>query len=205
MIRIVIPDSGPLMSLAKVDRLDLLDRFKCPIIVTDAVKFEVLNGSEDLPDVQTLKAWFANAGNRIQAAETTYGQQMLQINELLLLIPEEERVKQKRKYRVKDGGELSIRELTDQIRQSSTDGENILVLFENEKVKNMSFGDHVHLMSHWSLAMAKMKIIPSAASLFDEIEKAGRTAPRNPFERQPEGADMDLQSTLDDLPRPGRE
>lgn len=206
MIKLIIPDSGPLISLAKINRLDLLDLFKCPIIVTDAVKFEVLNGPEDLPDVKTLKAWFENAGNRVQAAETTYGQQMLQINELLQMIPEEERQRQKRKYTKKDGGEKSIRELADQVREAMAPGENSLVLFEDKRVKKMGFANNVHLMSHWSLAKAfeNLGIIPSADELFDEIEIAGRSAPRDPFELQPDGADLDLQNAIDGYPRPGR-
>ena len=40
MIRMVIPDSGPPISLGKVDRMDLIDRFECPIIITDVVQME---------------------------------------------------------------------------------------------------------------------------------------------------------------------
>ena len=65
MIRLVIPDSGPLISLAKIDRLDLLDRIKCPITIIDVVKKEVLDGPSDANDVQLLEKWFEQGKNRI--------------------------------------------------------------------------------------------------------------------------------------------
>ena len=65
MIRLVIPDSGPFISLAKIDRLDLLDRFKCPITIIDVVKKEVLDGPSDANDVQLLEKWFEQGKNRI--------------------------------------------------------------------------------------------------------------------------------------------
>lgn len=37
MLDLVIPDTGPLITFALVDRLDLLDRFNCPIVVTDMI------------------------------------------------------------------------------------------------------------------------------------------------------------------------
>jgi len=44
MIVVIIPDARSLISLARADRLDLLDRFNSQILITDAFKFEVLGG-----------------------------------------------------------------------------------------------------------------------------------------------------------------
>lgn len=186
MIRLVIPDSGPLISLARIDRLDLIDRFRCPILITDVVEMELLDGPEDSPDTPVLQGWLENRGNRIQTVETTYGQLLKQNRELLALLPAEQRRAQKRRFSVKNAGELSIREFSDEVRNALSADDSVLVLFEDRKVRMMSFGDHVHMMSSWSLAKAveHLGLIPSAEELFDRIEETGRRPPRDPFERE---------------------
>ncbi|MCY3879042.1 MAG: hypothetical protein OXF74_07670 [Rhodobacteraceae bacterium] len=70
MIAVVLPDTGPLISLARVD---LLDRFNCQILITDAVKLELLEGPAHTPDQMPLAAWIAAGGNRIKVIETDWG------------------------------------------------------------------------------------------------------------------------------------
>lgn len=202
MIKVLIPDSGPLISLAKINRLDILDRFKCPILITDVVEIEVTNGPDDLPDIPILKEWIKQGGNKLQTVDTTYGQLLKQNMELLKLIPEESRQGIPRHIKTKNSGELSIREFADELRKTMSSEDTALVLFEDNDVRNVSFGSHVHLMSHWSLALSleKMGIIPSADDLFDQMEKAGRTAPRNPFDREPEGSEGALIEVYDTGP-----
>ena len=186
MLRLVIPDSGPLISLVRIGRLDLVDRFRCPILITDVVEMELLDGPEDGPDKPVFQEWLGNRGNRIQTIETTYGQLLRQNRELLALLPPEQQKFQKRRFKVKNAGELSIREFSDEVRNTLSDKDSVLVLFEDRKVRTMSFGDHVHMMSSWSLAKAveHLGLIPSAEELFDQIERTGRTPPRDPFERE---------------------
>lgn len=186
MIRLVIPDSGPLISLARIGRLDLIDRFRCPILITDVVEMELLDGPADGPDASAVKDWLGNRGNRIQIVETSYGQLLKQNRELLSLLPEEQQEAQKRRFKVKNAGELSIREFSDEVRNRLAPEDAVLVLFEDQRVRKMSFGDHVHMMSSWSLAKAieNLGLIPSAEDLFDQIERTGRTPPRDPFDRE---------------------
>ena len=73
MLDLAIPDSGPLITFGLLDRLDLLDRFKCPILVTDMVSEEVLRGPDTAKDKVIFEKWFAERGNSIQTVETTYG------------------------------------------------------------------------------------------------------------------------------------
>jgi hypothetical protein len=183
MIRLVIPDSGPLISLARIGRLDLIDRFRCPILITDVVEMELLDAPADGPDVPFFQEWLGNKGNRIQIVETTYGQLLRQNRELLALLPAEQQSAQKRRFKVKNAGELSIREFSDEVRNTLSDQDSVLVLFEDRKVRKLSFGEHVHMMSSWSLAKAveNLGLISSAEELFDEIE---RTPPRDPFEKE---------------------
>ena len=186
MIETVIPDTGPIISLARIDRLDLLDGFDSQILVTDAVEFELMNGPEDAPDLASIKDWLTHGGNRIRVVETSYMELIRVIRELLLLVPEEERIRIRRRHRIRGAGENSIREIADEVRNGVAQDSSVLVLFEDSRVRKMDFGGHVHLMNTWSFAMALEKIgrIPSARELFDQIEKTGRTLSHIPFERR---------------------
>ena len=202
MIRMVIPDSGPLISLGKIDRMDLIDRFKCPIIITDVVQMEITDGPDDATDARVLSDWMQRGGNRLQVADTTYGQLLKQNRQLLDMIPENRRAPLVRQFKRKNAGELSILEFAMEIRTWMSDSDTTLVLFEDSEVRSIPFGDHVHLMSNWSLAMSleKLGVIPSADALFDQIEAAGRNAPRRPFEREPEESQGALKEVYDTTP-----
>ena len=97
-LELAIPDSGPLISLGRVARLDLLDRFNCPIVITDMVADEVLRGLPGTPDASVFRDWFTGRGNRIQTVETSIGI-------LWSAIPPERRDILKR---IRDAGETSI-------------------------------------------------------------------------------------------------
>ncbi len=51
---LAIPDSGPLISPGRMARLDLPDRFTCPIVITDTVADEVLRGLPGAPALTSL-------------------------------------------------------------------------------------------------------------------------------------------------------
>ena len=70
MLDLVIPDFGPLMTLGLIDRLDLIDRFNCALLMTDIVAYELLRGSDTAPDKAVFERWFSGRGNRIQTTET---------------------------------------------------------------------------------------------------------------------------------------
>ena len=58
MKRLVIADAGPLIALARLERLDLLQRLFGTILVTRWVADEVLTGG-DFPDIAALRAALA--------------------------------------------------------------------------------------------------------------------------------------------------
>ncbi|MDE0346216.1 MAG: hypothetical protein OXI66_10635 [Boseongicola sp.] len=66
MISGVVPDTGPLISLGLVGRLDLIDRFKGQILITDAVRTELLDGRPSAPEREALAAWITAGGNRLR-------------------------------------------------------------------------------------------------------------------------------------------
>jgi hypothetical protein len=182
VLDLVIPDSGPLITFGLLNRLDLLDRFKCAIMITDMVSYEVLRGSGDAADRPIFQAWFAKLGNRIQTIETTYGAMWREI-------PPEAQQRIKRLH--PNAGELSIRELTDKLKHTIPPNDQVLVLFEDDSVKRISFGPHVHLIHTFAfmVALENLGVIPSAAALHDEVLAKGRKIARDTFERRAIGSD----------------
>ena len=199
MIAVVMPDTGPLISLARIGRLDLLDRFRSQILITDAVQVELMDGPQDGPDQITLTEWIARGGNRIRIVETAYGALLRQNRELLRYVPEAERARFRRHSRVKDAGENSIRELADEVRDTLSRDATGLVLFEDASVMKMDFGPYVRVMTTWSFAVAleRLEVIPSASELFDRIEDTGRTPPRRAFDRPSAAGAEDFEDSYD--------
>lgn len=190
MLDLVIPDSGPLITFGLLDRLDLLDRFNCAIVVTDMVAAEVLRGPDTAIDKPVFQRWFAARGNRVQTVETTYGA-------MWNALAPEDRKRIKRLH--PDAGELAIREFTDKLKHTIPPQDQVLVLFEEDAVKTMTFGPHVHLIHTFAfmVSLENLGVIPSAEDLYSEVLAKGRNLARDTFERRvvaPDGAVADRQT-----------
>jgi hypothetical protein len=74
-INIVIPDAGPLISLAKSGHLDLLLLFKpeIPILIADAVAHEVTRFAAKYPDAAVIARFIAENAPRVQVEKTELG------------------------------------------------------------------------------------------------------------------------------------
>ena len=201
MISVVVPDTGPLISLGLVGRLDLVDRFNSQILITDAVRTELLEGRPSAPEREALAGWVAAGGNRLRIVETPSGRLLQRAFDLLDYVPEgrldHERRKVRREMRI--AGENSIRDLAEEMRGGLVGGTTGLVLFEDRRVRNMDFGPRVRHLSTWSFALAleALNIIPSADGLFDEIERAGRMASRIVFDQRRAEAGDDFAESYD--------
>lgn len=188
MLDLVIPDTGPLITFGVIDRLDLLDRFNCAIMVTDMVAAEVLRGPNTARDKPVFERWFRASSNRIQTVTTSYGAMWN------LLTPEQRR---QIKRQVPDAGEQSIREFVQKVEATVPDGDQMLVLFEEDAVKKVRFGPKVHLIHSFAfmVALEEMGLIPSADDLHNQVLAAGRKLARDTFERRaPDGHEADWQT-----------
>ncbi len=78
VIKFVIADSGPLISLAKADALDLLLIFKegIQIVLTDVVYHEVTSERDRFPDAAKIYQ-FLSKHPEIMVENTTYGEAVL--------------------------------------------------------------------------------------------------------------------------------
>jgi hypothetical protein len=200
MLDLVIPDSGPLITLGVIGRLDLIDRFNCGIVIADMVGHEIRRGPEAAADKAAFDEWFEQRGNRVQIVDTTYGMMWSRLSD-------EDRKAVKRLH--PDAGELAIREFTEKVRQTLHPENQVLVLFEDDAVKRMDFGDHVHLLHTYAFlqTLENMKVIASANAIFGQIHKAGRNLARDLFERRaqtPSGEVADWQADYDVIQDPAR-
>jgi hypothetical protein len=75
-ITIVLPDTGPLISLAAGDALEhlLLAREDVRIVVTDMVYFEATHRSDEFTDGAAIAHFLKNHERRIEIVATTIGQ-----------------------------------------------------------------------------------------------------------------------------------
>ncbi|WP_375427179.1 hypothetical protein [uncultured Sphingomonas sp.] len=71
-VDLILPDAGPLISLAHADRLDLLALFGRLVVVLDVVRLECLR-KPDASDHPRLAAWFGGDNSRIGMADTPIG------------------------------------------------------------------------------------------------------------------------------------
>ena len=80
-IRIVVPDTGPLITLAKLEALDALLVFKpsVRIVVTDYVVFEATRRRNELADAKAIHAFIRDNAGRIEIESTTVGANYMQL------------------------------------------------------------------------------------------------------------------------------
>lgn len=78
-ITIVIPDTGPLITLAKAKALDLLLSFgdQVGLVLTDVVEFEATRFRSDHADAQEICDFIANNAHRVSIQATSYGTQAI--------------------------------------------------------------------------------------------------------------------------------
>jgi hypothetical protein len=169
-IRVVLPDAGPLISLACADALDLLLSFhpSARIVLTDVVEFEATHRNDDLPDAEAIKQFIERNRDRIDVMPTTVGSLAL------------EDIKRKRKdgqtaSLPKDIGELSIASFVISMRTANP-GDPTLVIVEDDWFESNTYAlpGNLHLLSTsaWLDGLEQMKVIESASEVRARIQAA---------------------------------
>jgi hypothetical protein len=170
-VAVIIPDAGPILTLAGVERLELLTLFDAPVTVVDQVIDEVCRPAND-PDGR-VAAWLAENGDRITIVETFVRAGFLARSA-------------KNSREPKGGlGELAVEEYA--ITLSRTKGPSFipLVLFEDPDVLELKLArlKSVHLLNTaaWLLGLDEAGIIADGRALLAQIN-AKRTTPMQPFD-----------------------
>ena len=167
-IDIVIPDAGPIISLAHADRLDLLEVFDRPVIVLDVVRLECLRKPQST-DHERLSSWFERAGNRISVAQTPLGQ-------LYLDAVEKERSGQDRNAS-RGLGDAALSWALRNIDRLTHPDAIPLVLVEDRRLavslEGMNKG-HILSTRSWLVALAETGDIEDYQAIIDEMARNGR-------------------------------
>lgn len=178
-VSLVIADTGPLISLAVADRLDLLQSFGAPVFVTDAVMHECIR-MQSKPGAEKLAEWFRRlGGNQVRMIATPFGPAYLEAARL------EDAGFEKS---TKNFGEWATSWVMDNLdammsQMQITPGTHYgLVLSEDKDYMNGvpphdRLPKNTHFLSTRALfvALERLGLIPSAEDLRQAVRDGGRT------------------------------
>ena len=171
-VAVVIPDASPVLTLARIDRLDLLDRFSVPVHVVDQVYYEITKPEND-PDDRVAAA-LKRLGNQIQVIETSVGVGFI------------ERRRRNPATRNSNLGEIAVDEYATTLAHTNSASFVPLVLFEDPDVLNLRIAKlkNVHLMNTtaWLLTLNREGLLPEGLGLVEQINQSRKT-PMVPFEK----------------------
>lgn len=227
-VTLIIADTGPLINLAVVDRLDLLQSFGTPVFVTDAVMYECTRLASR-PGADRLREWFdVTGGNQHRIVKTPFGTAYLEAAEL-----EEKGIE----GAARNFGELATRWTIENVDALFLDmkleaGRHFGLIisddkdFLNGKPPHEKIPPNTHLLSTraFFVALEGLGLITSAENLRESIKKAGRPhLPKSLIDRahiesglqtdykqrmrdvrDQDGNEDFSEESEDDLPQPGR-
>lgn len=166
-VDLIIPDSGPLISLAHADRLDLIEVFDRPIVIADIVKLECLKKPTAV-DYPVLERWFSRIGNRARVVDTP----MREPYEAALM---RERAGETRA--TSGFGDATLAYMLRRLDDYAASGSIPLVLIEDEGAsKLLARYERAHVVSTrtWLISLERANVIPSARDVIMEIAHGGR-------------------------------
>jgi hypothetical protein len=171
-VAVIIPDASPVLTLARVDRLDLFETFLAPIHIVDQVHYEITRMPND--PAGAVVAWLTRMGNRITIVETLVGFGF--------------RTKIERGETPRGGGlgEIAVDEYATRLARTAPPGFVPLVLFEDPDILQTRIArlPRVHLLNTaaWIRALADEGIVPDGLAVLETIN-AQRKSPMFPLER----------------------
>ena len=171
-IAVVIPDASPVLTLARVGRIDLLGHFAVPIRIVDQVYFEITRPQNDPQGLAA--AGLARLHNSIEIIETNVGVGY--------------QTRRARNPGEPSGnlGEIAVDEYVSSLTRATSPGFIPLVLFEDPDVLELRIArlKDVHLLNTtgWLLTLHREGLLPEALDLVERIN-ATRKTPMTPFEK----------------------
>jgi hypothetical protein len=165
-VTLIIPDAGPLISLGKVNRLDILLKLDLPIYIIDQVYFEVTR-EPAYQDAQIIKQFVKGYPEQVKIVET-------QVGHLASLEREHNSSARQRQL-----GDAAITDfLSNQLHEIVKSSEPVLLLFEDTDLTKMNIvlRGNVHLLSTKALliGMENIGLIESEATVWEAIIASGR-------------------------------
>jgi predicted nucleic acid-binding protein len=171
-VALIIPDASPVLTLARVDRLDLLTSFNVPIKIVDQVHYEITKPQND-PQGR-VAAFLKRHGNSVEIVETVVG---LGFKVLRTRDPSASG---------SNLGEEAVSEYARRLAKTCGPYFVPLVLFEDPDVLTLPVATlaNVHLLNTtgWLEVMHKEGIVPDAKDVIDQINSNRRT-PMRPYDQ----------------------
>lgn len=164
-VALVIPDAGPLISLGRAGRIDILLKLDLPIYLVDQVVFEVTR-DRSLPDAVRIADFIAGNPAVVHVVETFVGAAAAETR------------RRTPAARQRGLGEAAIAEFYSRIDEVIDPADPVLILFEDSDVRRITaiIRGNVHLLSTMGLlkGMERAGLIGSAAAVWAAINAAGR-------------------------------
>lgn len=171
-VAVIIPDASPILTLARIGRLDLLATFNVPIKIVDQVHYEVTKSQND--PAGEVAAFFKRSGNRIEIVETSVG------------VGFQTRLARNPATPSRNLGEIAVDEYASLLNDTTGPSFVPLVLFEDPDVLSLRIArlKRVHLLytTGWLAALSQEGILPDAKSAIDQVNASWRS-PMIPYDR----------------------
>jgi hypothetical protein len=170
-VAVIIPDASPVLTLARIGRVDLLGSFTVPIKIVDQVHFEITKPRND-PD-GAVAAGLRRLHNQIEIVETNVGVGY--------------KIRHARDPREPSSnlGEIAVDEYATMLAHTTGPGFVPLVLFEDPDVMELRIArlKDVHLLNTtaWLLTLHREGFLPEALGLIEQINSSRKT-PLVPYE-----------------------
>ena len=171
-IAVIIPDASPVLTLARIGRMDLLGSFAVPIQMVDQVHYEVTKPEND--PLGVVAEGLRRLHNRLEIVETNVG------------VGFQTRKARDPSTKSSNLGEIAIDEYATELAHTTGPGFVPLVLFEDPDVLKLRIAQlkDVHLLNTtaWLLTLHREGILPDGLALVEAIN-ALRKTPMVPFEK----------------------
>jgi hypothetical protein len=171
-VAVIIPDASPVLTLARIGRIDLLGSFSVPVRIVDQVNFEIRRHEND-PKGEVAAA-LARLHNQIEVVETNVGVGY--------------QTRRARNPQEPSGnlGEIAVDEYATTLAHSTAPSFVPLVLFEDPDVLQLRIarlrGVHMLNTTGWLLTLHREGLLPEALDLIEQINN-NRASPMVPFEK----------------------
>jgi len=171
-IAVIIPDASPVLTLARIGRVDLLGSFTVPVRIVDQVDYEIRKQEND-PKGE-VGAALALLHNQIEVVETNVG------------VGYQTRRARNPQEPSGDLGEIAVDEYATRLARSTGPGFVPLVLFEDPDVMQLRVarlrGVHMLNTTAWLLTLHREGLLPEGIELVERINST-RATPLVPFEK----------------------
>ncbi len=171
-VALIIPDASPLLTLARIKRLDILERFEVPIHIVDQFHYEITKQEND-PEGQ-VRNYLRLQANRVSIIDTTVGAGY------------QARKAKNPGVSGKDLGELAVEEYARALARTTGPSFVPLVLFEDPDVLGLTIANMkgVHLLNTTGFlrVLYEENELPEGQDLIERISRS-RKSPLLEFEK----------------------